>query len=156
MIQSHKGSKERKQKFISIQLDEKSCIKNVNVGVTKYLPSSQRKLHMHWIWNTPFMASNMMVPLAVHWKRKKERKKQQTQKVECFHGVIPRVSAAPAMAWLFYCIFFPSIYLWFVCLCFSLLVWCLDPSFLIGLLICSQKSIDDCSRDIVWKVWTGC
>ncbi|KAG8651949.1 hypothetical protein MANES_06G038351v8 [Manihot esculenta] len=33
-------------------------------------------------------------------ERKKERMKQQTQKVECFHGVIPRVSAAPAMNYM--------------------------------------------------------
>lgn len=113
MIQSHKGSKERKQKFISIQLDEKSCIKNVNVGVTKYLPSSQRKLHMHWIWNTPFMASNRW---SHWWFTEKERKKERNNKLkklsvfmESFQGFLR------LRQWLDYFIVFFSLYLLVVC-----------------------------------------
>lgn len=113
MIQSHKGSKERKQKLISIQLDEKSCIKNVNVGVPKYLPSSQRKLHMHWIWNTPFMASNRW---SHWWFTEKERKKERNNKLkklsvfmESFQGFLR------LRQWLDYFIVFFSLYLLVVC-----------------------------------------
>uniref|UniRef100_A0A2C9VMP5 Uncharacterized protein n=1 Tax=Manihot esculenta TaxID=3983 RepID=A0A2C9VMP5_MANES len=53
--------------------------------------------------------------------------------------------------WLdYFIVFFFPLFTCGLCVCVlvCLQVWCLDPSFL----ICSQKSIDDCSRGIVWKV----